>query len=322
MRRRDFITLLGGLPLWPLTTGAQPTKTPTVGFLAIGARQIYEADLAALHQGLRETSQIEGSTLTLEKRFADARRELVPELISDLMRQDVAVFVCPGPSAALAVRRATTKVPVVAVGLPPEPFPELFASHEKPAGSVTGFAHVGLDLAPARMQMLCELMPSAKKLAILYSRADDLCVAWRDQTSGAALRRGLTATSIGLTSTSVEKLKPLLQMVRSQGAEALVVVRDYITDTLQNEILRIAADLRMAVVAERRSFAEAGALLSYAASPSELYRGVATYVDKLLKGATAGELPIQIPTKFELVINLKIAKGAGHCSRTLHHRTS
>ena len=114
------------------------------------------------------------------------------------MRQDVAVFVCPGSSAALAVRRATTKVPVVAVGLPPEPFPELFASHERPAGSVTGFAHVGLDLAPARMQMLCELMPSAKKLAILHSRADDLCVAWRDQTSGAALRRGLTATSIGL----------------------------------------------------------------------------------------------------------------------------
>ena len=99
-------------------------------------------------------------------------------------------------------------------------------------------------------------------------------------------------------------------MVRSQGAEALVVVRDYITDTLQNDILRIAADLRMAVVAERRS-SQTGALLSYAASPSELYRGVATYVDKLLKRATAGELPIQIPTKFELVINLKTAKALG-----------
>jgi putative ABC transport system substrate-binding protein len=202
-------------------------------------------------------------------------------------------------------------MPVVAVGLPPEPFLELFATLEKPGGSVTGFSHVGPDFAPTRMQVLCELMPLAKTLAILYSRADDLCVAWRDQTSGAALRRGLTSNSIGLTSTSVEKLKPLLELVRSRGAEALVVVRDFITDTLQDDILRITADLRMAVIAERRSFAEAGALLSYAASLSELYRGAAAYVDRILKGAHAGDLPIQVPTKFELVVNLKTAKALG-----------
>ena len=302
---------MSGAPLWPLAVGAQASKTPTVGFLALGSDQIYAADLAAFRQGLRETRRVEGSTLIVEERYADARRELFPKLFADLMRQEVSVFVCPGPSAALAVRRATTRVPVVAVGLPPEPFPELFASLEKPGGSVTGFCHVGPELAAKRMQVLCELMPSAKTLAILYARADDLCVTWRDQTSGAALRRGLTATSIGLTSTSVDKLKPLLELVRSRGAEALVVVRDYITDTLQDDILRIAGDLRMAVIGERRSFAEAGALFSYAASLSEVYRGGATYVDRIQNGASATELPIQIPTKFELVINLKTAKQLG-----------
>ena len=231
----------------------------------------------------------------------------MPDLIAALARSGTDVFVTPGPRAAEIVREVAPEMPVVAVALPAS-YPALFQSLARPGGRVTGFSHIGTGLAAKRIELLGEALPGLQSVAILCRMDDPLSSDWAAETARAARGRGLEANLLGLASLSAAQLPPLLASARAAGAQGLIVIRDYGTESLRAEIFRYAAEVRLASLAEHRNFAEAGALLSYGASLPDLFRRAAEYVDRMLNGTDPGELPIQLPTRFELVLNLGTAR--------------
>lgn len=312
MRRRDVIALLGGaMAIAPLAARAQSRrKVPVVGFLGIAGRAAHVLDLDGFRLGLRELGHKEGETILIAERFADGNRERLNGLISELLRQGVAVFVVPGPNAAQAVRRLAPQAPVVAVALPATDtyHRDLFTSIRRPGGSVTGFSDFSQDLAAKRVQLLREMMPSLMRLAILYNVSDPYPRERHTETKVAAESQGLETIGLGLTAPSKDELARHINAAHGSGAQGLYVIRDYFSETLLTEIVGAANAAGFAVIAEHRRFADSGALMTYGASLPDLFSRAATYVDQILKGESAAELPIQLPIKFELVVNAKTAK--------------
>ncbi|HKH27767.1 MAG TPA: ABC transporter substrate-binding protein, partial [Sphingomicrobium sp.] len=220
----------------------------------------------------------------------------------------VGLLTTRSPDEAATHRAAFLTVPIVVVALPSSNrFPDLCASVARPGGSVTGFSHLGSDLAPKRVEILKEAVPSLANIAVLHATTDPIYEEWAAETETSAKAQGLKTIRLALSSSSAEPLAALMQSGRAAGATGVIVIRDFLTETLRGEIVNAANAEHMATVAEHRSFAESGALLSYGANLPDLFRRAAAYVDQILKGARAGELPIQLPTKFELVVNVKTA---------------
>jgi putative ABC transport system substrate-binding protein len=198
---------------------------------------------------------------------------------------------------------------VVVVALPSSnSYPDLFETLARPSRNVTGFSHIGPELAPTRVQILREVVPSLTAIAILHATTDAIYRKWASETENAAAAQGLRTIVLGLTSPSREELRMLVQKARRAGATGLFIVRDFITEVLREDIAQAAKEAGIAVVSEHRNFVEAGALLSYGASIPDLFRRAARYVVEILKGMNPAELPIQLPTKFELTINLKVTE--------------
>jgi putative ABC transport system substrate-binding protein len=201
---------------------------------------------------------------------------------------------------------------VVAVGLPSTViYPDLFASLHRPGGSVTGFSHFGEDLAGKRVELLKEVMPTLAAVAILHNSIDPLYRSWGEKTEQAVLQQGLNAGRLGLAKPATAELTAAMQSAGAAGAQGLIVVRDFLTHTLQDEIVRAANERHMGTMAEQRVFVEAGGLMSYGASFPDLFRRDASYVDEILKGADPAEMPIQLATEFELVVNQRTAQALG-----------
>ena len=232
-------------------------------------------------------------------------------MIDELVALPVNVFLSPGQAAARAIVRKTN-IPVVAVALPAvQSDPELFQSLARPGGTVTGFSAFGEEISAKRIEMLKEILPGLKKLGVMHNATDPTFSAWGSQTMADARSAGIEPVRLGLSAPSAAQLTEQIRKLADDGGTAMIVIRDFLTVAMMDDICRIAADLRIAVIGEHAEIARAGALFSYGADLADLFRRAAGYVDNILKGQKPAEMPIQLPTRFELIANVRVARTLG-----------
>ncbi|HEX2555483.1 MAG TPA: ABC transporter substrate-binding protein [Microvirga sp.] len=311
MRRRHVLGLLALSPMATRSLAQPRARVPVVGFLGLASEQADRPLVEALRQGLKEQGHVEGQSILLETRHAAGDLNLAARYLDEMVRRPVDVFVAPGPAVIPPIHRAS-QIPIVALGLPPVAGDRsLFASLARPGGRVTGFSYFGEALSAKRIEALRELLPKSSVLGILHNVVDPVFREWGAQTEAAARAQGFQPLRLGLRSSSPAEPAELLRSLKSQGGDAVIVISDFLTVSLKDEIIRAAADLGVVVVAEWPAFVESGALMFYGADILDLFRQAAGYVDRIVKGEPAGDLPIQLATKFRLVINLKTARAMG-----------
>jgi putative ABC transport system substrate-binding protein len=311
IKRREFIKLVGGVATsWPLVARAQQ-RIPIVGFVGFANADVDAAMVDHFRKALVALGHVEGRTIIVNTRSADGDVVRGHAMIDELVAMPVDVFLSPGQAAARAIVRKS-KIPVVAVALPAVPSdPELFQSMARPGGTVTGFSAFGEEISAKRIEMLKEIMPGLKKLGVMHNATDPTFAAWGSQTMADARAAGIEPVSLGLSAPSPTQLTELIKKLANDGGAAVIVIRDFLTAAMMKDICRIAADARIAVIGEHAEIARAGALFSYGADLADLFRRAATYVDNILKGQKPAEMPIQLPTKFELIANDKVARTLG-----------
>jgi putative ABC transport system substrate-binding protein len=306
MRRREFITLVGGAAVaWPLAARAQQSaKLPTVGFLGTSTRSQWTT---AFVQRLRELGWIEGRTVAIEYRWAEGRSERFAEIAAEFVRLKVDVIFTTG-SAVLAVKQTTSAIPVVFT-LAQDPLGTgLVASLARPGGNVTGISNQQTDLATKRLELLREVVPTLRRLAILANVGNPAAVLEMGDVQATARTLGLEVATSEFR--RAEELEPAFEALEGR-TDALYVCSDSLTFTHRVRIKTLAIALRMPMIYVERENVEAGGLMSYGPNFPDLFRRAADYVDKILRGAKPGELPVEQPTKFDLVINLKTARALG-----------
>jgi putative tryptophan/tyrosine transport system substrate-binding protein len=308
VKRREFITLLGGAAAWPLAARAQRPAIPVIGFLGpvLATRQHW---LTAFRGGLGTEGFIEGQNVTIEYRSADGAEGL-PELAAELVRRLVAVIFASGPPAALAAKRSTQTIPIVFVSGGDPVQMGLVSSFHRPDGNVTGFYFLATELVAKRLALLHELLPRAKRVAVLVNPTN---AATTEPTSRAAALAG-RALSLDIqvfnASTSGE-IDSAFAAFSSWRPEALFVGPDPLFNTERAQLVTLAARHALPASYFQRDHVEASGLMSYGPDFADSYHQAGVYVGRLLKGGRPADLPVQQPTKFELVINLKTAKALG-----------
>jgi putative ABC transport system substrate-binding protein len=309
MRRRDFITLIGGAAAWPLTVRAQsPTKIPRVGLIAGGAPTTEKHIFEAFREGLSELGYVEGQSIALEVRWAEGHFDRMPDLVDQLVRLKVDVLVVANSLAAGAAKNATRTIPIVMLAGDPVGL-GLVTSLARPGGNLTGLSYFNVELHSKRLQLLTQLVPGLARVAVLKNPTIAIhAIFWRE-TKLAAQKLGITIQPIEVR--GVEDFEAAFAAARQANAQALVAFDDPLTIGYRSQIVNLAASNRLPAIYGFREFPVDGGLMSYGASFVVLFRRAATYVDKILKGAKPADLPIEQPTKFELVINLKAAKALG-----------
>jgi putative tryptophan/tyrosine transport system substrate-binding protein len=307
MRRRQFITVAAGAFACPLVVLAQQIgRMPSVAFFTAGSRS---NALPVLVEALRQLGWIEGKNVRFELRYADNHLDRLPELAAGLVRLNVNVIVTAGTLAPQAAKQATTAIPIVMSSAGDPLRSGLVTSLARPGGNVTGMSLMVTDLGAKRLELLKELLPQISRVAVLWNAANPY--------PGLVFRETKTAAqTLGVEIQSLEVREPhdfdrVFAAAKRQLPDALITVEDPLTANYRNQIVDFAATNRLPAIYGMREFVEAGGLMSYGARISELYRRAAIYVDKILRGAKPADLPIEQPTKFELVINLKTAKVLG-----------
>jgi putative ABC transport system substrate-binding protein len=312
VKRREFITLLGGAAAaWPLAARAQQPKVVRLGYLEPGTPT--DPVAANLRRqfllGLRDLGYVEGRHFKMEDRSAGGRLDRLPALASELARLPVDIFVVGGDAPIRAAMQASDKIPVV-MTLGGDPVGSGFVtSLARPGGNVTGMSALAPDLAGMRLELLKEVVPRAARVAVLWNSSNPSKVAeWKD-TQEAAPTVGLTLRS--LEASSPEELDGALAAIQHDLPDALVTFADGFTLAFRQRIGSFALANRLPMISELREFAEAGGLATYGTNRADLWRRSASYVDKIMRGANPGDLPVEQPTKFEMVINLNTAKAIG-----------
>jgi putative tryptophan/tyrosine transport system substrate-binding protein len=308
MRRRDFIVLIGGATAtWSVKALAQQTgKVPTIGFLGASASG-FAPWAAAFVARLRELGWIEGSTVAIEYRWSEGRPERYAEIAAEFVRLKVDVILTVG-SAVPIVKQATTVIPIVfAVAIDPVGS-GLVASLAKPGGNVTGLSIQANELAGKRLELLHEVMPELRRLAIMFNADNTQPVLEMGETQAEARRLRLEIAPLAIR--RAEDIAPAFQDLRTK-VDALYVAVDQLIVANRTRIITSALGERLPTIFSERDFVKAGAFMSYGPSYSDLFRHSADYVDKILRGAKPGDIPVEQPTKFELVINLMTAKTLG-----------
>jgi putative ABC transport system substrate-binding protein len=313
MRRREFSTLLGGAAtastLWPFAARAQQKATPVIGYLGSGTPSLAAVYLAALRQGLSETGYVEGQNLTIEYRWAEDRLDRLPALAADLVGRKVDVIVVGGgPPAPHAAKGATSTIPIVftsgdAVG------DGLVASLARPGGNLTGVSFLIGELNPKRFELLSELVPQARAIALLVNPNYPATEHTVPAVQEAARAKGVQL-HILKASTESEIDAAFAALVQRQ-ADALVVSSDPFFATRREQLVALAARHAVPAIYEWREVATVGGLISYGPSLTAAFRQLGIYAGKILKGAKPADLPVVQPTTLELVINLKTAKALG-----------
>lgn len=306
--RRKIILALGATALAsPLSSLAQ-TKVWRIGF--ISARGESGANEEVFRQGLREFGYVEGQNIAIEWRFSAGKVDRYPEFAAELVRLKVDCMVTHGLGASLAAKLATPVIPIVMVNVNDDPVRRgLIGSLARPGGNVTGFVVLGPELAGKRLQLLKEMLPNASRMAILWDRNAPASVGHVKEAEAAARVLGVQLQSLDVG--DEKGLEHAFQAVGKGRAQALVVVGTGFFNTHSARIANLAAKARLPAIGTGSQFMLAGGLMSYAADAVEQFRGAATYVDKILKGAKPADLPVQQPTKFEFLINLKAAQTLG-----------
>ena len=310
MRRREFITLLGGAAAaWPLAARGQQPTMPVVGDLHSTTPEGFSDYLRALRQGLKESGYVEGENVAIEYRWAENQIDRLPALAADLVQRRVALIVAVAPPAALAAKAATTTIPIVITRVADPVGSGLVPSLARPGGNVTGLSILPEGLAPKRIQLLTEILPGLSRVVVLYNADNPGNRFGIAEMEAASSQRGLQFLRLPVRNPS--DFTAAFQAATRARAEALLVSDDVWLSQRRDHILKLAAAHSLPVVSGYRDFAEAGGLLAYGPNLPAVYRRAAHYVDRILKSAKASDLPLEQPTEFDLVINLKTARALG-----------
>ena len=307
--RRTFIgRVAGGLLAAPLAARAQQVgKVYRIGILETIPAARNAANLDALRKGLRDLGYVEGRNLVIEYRSADGRAERFPDLASELVRLKVDLIVTRGTPAARAAKNATGTIPVVMATMG-DPH-AIVASFAHPGGNITGVTTFSTELTGKRIELLKELVPSLSRVALLHNMGNPAAPPEWEETKTAARSLGLQAELLDVR--SQDDLGRAFELAVRQHVDGLLIGIDGLTQMHQQTIVDLVARNRLPAAYPAREFVEAGGLMAYAVSYPDLYFRFASFVDKIFKGAKPGDLPIEQPTKFELVINLKTVKALG-----------
>ena len=310
MNRRKFIvTVTGGFLAAPLAAEAQPArKIPRIGFLFYGAPGP-SAEIDAFRQGLRELGYIEKQNIAVEYRFASGQVERLPELAAELVRLKPDVIVTPATPPSLSAKQATRTIPIVFAVVADPVGAGLIVDFARPGGNITGVASISAELGGKRLELLKGVVPKAARVAVLYNPGDRANVLVLKQLQESAPALGLTLQPLAVRGPG-EFNGAFVAMTRDH-APALFVAAGVLTFEHRKTLVDLAAKSRIPTMWGHRQFVDAGGLMSYAVNYYDQVRRAATYVDKILKGAKPGDLPVEQPTKFELVINIKAAKDIG-----------
>ena len=311
MRRRQFITLIGGAAVaWPLAARAQPATARVVGFLSNVSLSTVAPAVAAFRQSLEETGYLEGQNLAIEYRWAEGRNDLLPELAAELVQRQVAVIVATGGGAsALAAKAATRTIPIVFSSATDPVQLGLVASFNRPGGNATGIHVMTNSLEAKRLGLLHELVPKLATIALLFNPKTPGSEAQRRE---AELAARMVARQIHVLNASSERdIETAFSKLEEIRAEALLVAADPLFNGQREQIVTLAARYATPAIYEFRDFVAAGGLMSYGISLADAYRQIGIYTARILKGAQPSDLPVMQPTKFEFVINLRTAKALG-----------
>ena len=311
MKRREFITLLGGAAAaWPLTARAQQPVMPVIGYLSMRSAKSDLPMLAAFRQGLNETGFVEGKNVTIEYRWGDGQYDRLPAFAANLVRQRVAVIVTSGGGpAALVAKMATTEIPVVFNVGEDAVRSGLIASINRPGGNLTGVMSLLEILGAKQLGLLRELVPRASTIAMLVNPNDTWAETQIAHTQTAAQELGQEL--IVLNASAESEINAAFSTMSNRRAGALLVVASPLFVTRADHLVALAASHALPAIYFRRELADAGGLMSYGSSTNEMYGQMGIYTGKILNGAKPADLPVIQPTKFELVINLKTARALG-----------
>ena len=310
MKRREFVSLFGAAITWPLVAHAQQPTLPVVGFLNAASAQNYTRQLAAFLKGLGESGYVDGRNVAVEYRWAEDQNDRLPAMAADLVHRQVAVIAATSTPAALAAKAATTTIPIIfELGSDPVQL-GLVASLSRPGGNVTGVTSSNIEVAPKRLELLHELLPTARVMALLVDPTDPTNAKTAvSEVSAAAHTFGLQLHVLNASNESdfTEVFAKLIQL----GAGGLVVSGGPFFASHEKQLAALTVRHAVPAAFEHRAFTAAGGLLSYGSDITDAYRLTGIYTGRILRGDKPAELPVQQATKVELYINLKTAEGAG-----------
>jgi putative ABC transport system substrate-binding protein len=312
MRRRDFLAFtVGAAATWPLAARAQQptTKNPRVGWLVSGSSTSHRFSLAAFQDGLKALGYVEGQNIRIEYRWAEGDLSRLPKLANDLVQQKVDVIMVGGTPVAEAMKHATSDIPIVAAGVGDLAEIGLVASLARPGGNLTGFVVNAPETAAKRLELTRDIKPQARRATIVGNLGSSIA-----KLELGFVKDFATANEFVLTVHDVrelEGLKSVLTEVPRSDPDFFLVLNDPFVFTYRKTIVDAANRYQLPSIFGLREFVDDGGLMSYGASITDTYRRAAGYVDQILRGASPANLPVQLPTKFELVINLKTAKALG-----------
>jgi putative tryptophan/tyrosine transport system substrate-binding protein len=311
MKRRDFITLLGGVATgWPLAARAQQSqKAPRIGVLLPGTPTSFAVRANAFLEGLRDLGYVEGKTIAIEWKWAEDKIERFPELAAELVRANVDVIVTGGTSAATALKSATKTVPIVMAIIGDPVAAGLVESLGRPGGNATGFSIIAPEVGTKRLELLKEIVPDAFSVAVMLNPNNPQSRIELKEMQVAARTLGLQLHSIQITSEAV--LDEAFAALTKAVPQGLILLTDPILFSQRKRIVELANNSRLPAMYFFQEFVKEGGLMSYGPSDADLFRRSAVYVDRILKGTRPSDLPVEQPTKFDLFINLKTAKALG-----------
>jgi putative ABC transport system substrate-binding protein len=310
IERRKFLATLGGAAAaWPLAARAQqPGKLPTIGFLGATTPTIWSPFVGAFLQRLRELGWIDGRTITIDYRWAEGRSESMAEIAAEFVRRKVDVIVTYGTPSALAAKRSTAVIPIVFAAAGDPVGTELVASLARPGGNITGLSVQQTDLAGKRLEILRELLPSLRTLAIMANIGTPNAVLDLREAQAAARTFGLDIVISEIR--RAEDIAPAFDALKGR-ADALYVCADPLLTTNRVRVSTLALGARLPTMNNFREYVEAGGMTSYGPNFPDLFRRAGDYVDKILKGVKPADIPVEQPTKFDLVVNLTTARALG-----------
>jgi putative tryptophan/tyrosine transport system substrate-binding protein len=309
MKRREFLSFLGGVAVWPFAAGAQQPSMPVVGFVNSSTAQAQVLIAAAYRRGLEESGFVEGKNVLIESRWADGQYNRLPELIGDLIRHNVAVLMAGGPPAAIAAKKATSTLPVVFTSGDDPVQIGLVSSINRPGGNVTGVYIFFSDVETKKLGLLRELVPNAALIATLVNPAFPTAVYQTQELHKAADKLGQRIQVINASSET--EIDAAFASMKQLQASAVLVAADPFFASHRDQIVSLAARYAIPAVYEQRAMAAAGGLMSYGTNLAEAYRQAGLYTGRILKGEKPADMPVVLSNKFEFVINLKVAKTLG-----------
>jgi putative ABC transport system substrate-binding protein len=311
IKRRDFITLLAGATVaWPLAARAQQPAMPVIGFLSSASATSYADRVRAFQAGLDETGYLQGRNVAIEFRWADGENDRLPAMAAELVRRPVAVIIGSGGAAARTAKASTSIIPVVFTGAGDPVELGLVASLSRPGANVTGATNLNQELGPKRLELLHELVPAARKIALLVNPTNTHAAESEARDMQAAAARFGLELQI-LNASTDDELEALLTALSQVRADALMIGADSFLNSRREKLGALTALHRLPAIQNSGEFAAAGGLAGFGGSGTDAYRIAGSYAGRILKGEKPADLPVQQSTKAELIINLKTAKALG-----------